>query len=50
MVEPIEPFKCGKLDGLERLSWPLSVDHFDLVKVVDSLSQSIVITVADNPD
>lgn len=50
MVEPVEPFQGGELDGFERSPWPPPVDHFGLVKAIDRLGQSIVIAVSDAAD
>jgi len=50
MVEPIDPFQCGELDGLEGAPWSAAVDHFRLVKAIDRFRQSVVITVADAAD
>jgi len=47
MVEPIDPFQCGELDGLEGTPRSAAVDHFSLVKAIDRFRQSVVITVAD---
>jgi hypothetical protein len=47
MVEPVDPFERGELDGFERPPGATSVDHFCLVKAIDRLGQSIVIAVAN---
>jgi len=35
VVEPIDPFEGGELDGLEVSPWSAPVDHFGLVETVD---------------
>ena len=50
VVEPLDPFEGGELDGFKRAPWSTSADHLGLVEAVDALRQSIVITVADAPD
>jgi hypothetical protein len=50
VVELVQPFECGILDGLKGSPRPSAVDHLRLVKAVDCLSQSIVIAVADAAD
>ena len=46
VVEPVDPFQRGELDGLERSPWSPPGDHFGFVKAVDRLGQSVVVTVA----
>ena len=47
MVEPVDPFERGELDGFERAPWPTPVDHLGLVEAVDGLGQGVVVAVAD---
>lgn len=47
IVEPVDPFQCRELDGLERPPRPTSMDDLGLVETVDGLGQSVVVTVAD---
>ena len=50
MVEPVDPFERGVLDGFEVAPRPPPVDHLGLVEAVDRLGQSVVVTVADAAD
>lgn len=47
MIEPVDPFERGIFDGFERSPGTAPVDDLGLVKTVDRLGQSVVITVAD---
>ena len=40
-VEPIDPFECGELDGLEGTPRPTPMDHLGFEQAVDRLGQSI---------
>jgi hypothetical protein len=37
MVEPVDPFERGVLDGFKVVPRPTPVDHLDFVQTVDSL-------------
>ena len=50
VVEPIDPFKGGKLNGLEVSPWSAPVDHLGLVKTVDNFGESIVVGISDTAD
>ena len=50
MVEPVDPFEAGELDGFERPPGPAPVDHLGLVEAVDGLGQRVVVAVADTAD
>jgi len=42
VVEPVDPFDGGVLDGFEGSPRPASMDHLGLIKAVDPLDESIV--------
>ena len=46
VVEPVDPFQGGELDGLQAAPWP-AADYFGLVEAVDRFCQGVVIAVAD---
>lgn len=50
MVEPVDPFECGKLDGFEVAPRPAPMNDFGLVKPVNRFCESIVVAVADTSD
>src|SRR6202162_3667356 len=50
MVEPVDPFQGGELDGFERAPGPTPVDYLGLVEAVDGLGQGVVVAVADAAD
>ena len=50
VVEPIDPFERGKLDGLKVAPRPASVDHLGFVEAVDRLGESVVVGIADTTD
>ncbi len=50
VVEPVNPFQCGKFDGFEVAPGSTPMDHFGLVKPVDCFCQSIVIGITDTAD
>ena len=50
VVEPVDPFECGELDGLEAAPWRTPMDHLSLVETVDGLGESVVIGISDNAD
>ena len=41
MVEPVDPFERGVLDGLEAAPGSAPVDHLGFVEAVDCLGQSV---------
>jgi hypothetical protein len=43
VIEPIDPFQGGELDGLQAAPWPAPVDHLGLVETVDGFGEGIVI-------
>jgi len=45
IVEPVDPFQGGELDGLERAPWSASVDHLSLVETADGFGESVVVNV-----
>ena len=47
VVEPVDPFQRGELDGFEGAPWSASMDDLGLVEAVDRLGQGVVIAVAD---
>lgn len=49
VVEPVDPFAGGELDGLEISPWPSTMDNFGLVEPVDGLGEGIVVAVSDAP-
>ena len=50
MVEPVHPFECRKLDGLEVPPRTMTTDHFGLVQPDHRLGEGVVVRVADAPD
>ena len=50
VIEPIDPFQGGELDGLEAAPWPAPVDHLGLVETVDGFGEGIVIGISDTAD
>ena len=50
MVEPVDPFERGILDGFEAAPRSSPVDHLRFVEAVDRLDRSAVIAVADAAD
>ena len=50
MVEPVHPFECRKLDGLEVPPRTTTTDHFGLVQPDHRLGEGVVVRVADAPD
>src|SRR3954465_9304599 len=50
VVEPVDPFQRGELDGLEVSPWPAAMDHLGLVEAVDGFGESIVIGISDAAD
>src|SRR6516165_5872349 len=39
VIEPINPFQGGELDGLIAAPWPAPVDHLGLVETVDGFGE-----------
>jgi hypothetical protein len=50
IVEPVDPFQRGELDGFQVSPRAVSPDHLSLVEVVDGLGQGVVEAVADAAD
>src|SRR3954453_7820172 len=50
VVEPVDPFESGELDGLEAAPWPAPMDHLVLVETVDGFGESVVIGISDTAD
>ena len=50
IVEPVDPFQRGELDGFQASPRAASPDHLGLVEAVDRLGQGVVVTVADAAD
>ena len=50
VVEPVDPFQCRELDGLEVSPWPAPMDHLRLVEAVDGFGESVVIGISDAAD
>ena len=50
VVEPVDPFQRGGLDGLERPPSPAQVDDLGLVEPIDGLGERVVIAVAYFPE
>ena len=50
IVEPVDPGKRGKLDGLEAPPRSAPVDQLRLVEAVDRLGESVVVAIADAAD
>ena len=50
MIEPVDPFQRGELDGFEGSPRATAMDDFGLVEAVDRFGQGVVIAVADAAD
>jgi hypothetical protein len=50
IVEPVDPFERGELDGLEAAPRPASVNDLGRVETVDRFSERVVLGVADAAD
>jgi hypothetical protein len=50
MVELVDPFERGVLDGFEAAPGSAPVDNLGFVEAVDRLGQSVVVAVADTAD
>ena len=49
IVEPVDPFERGVLDGFDRAPRTAPVDDLGLVEAVDRFGEGIVVAVADAP-
>ena len=47
VVEPVDPFQGGELNGFEVSPWPAPVNDLGLIETVDRFCQSVVVAVAD---
>ena len=50
IVEPVDPFEGGELDGLEAAPGPAPVNDLGFVEAVDRLGERVVVGVADASD
>ena len=50
VVEPIDPFEGGELDGLEAAPRSAPMDQLGFVEAVDGFGESIVIGISDTTD
>ena len=50
VVEPIDPFEGGELDGLEAAPRSAPMDHLGFVEAVDGFGESIVIGISNTTD
>ena len=50
VVEPVDPFEDGELDGFEIAPRPSAMDELGFEQPVDRLGQDIVVAVADTAD
>ena len=50
MVEPVDPFEGGELDGLERAPGPLPADHLGLEEPDHGLGEGVVVAIANAAD
>ena len=50
MIEPVDPFEGGELDGFEVAPWAAPPDDLGFVEPVDRLGERVVVTVADAAD
>ena len=50
VVEPVDPFERGVLDGLQGAPGSTPMDHLCFVEPVDRLGESVVVAVADAAD
>ena len=50
VVEPVDPFEGGELDGLEAAPWSPPMDYLSLVETVDGFGESVVIGISDAAD
>jgi hypothetical protein len=42
IVEPVDPFQCGELDGFQVSPGTAALDHLGLVETVDGLGEGII--------
>src|SRR4051812_26258415 len=47
VVEPVDPFESGKLDGFEAAPGAAPMDHLGFVEAVDGFGEGIVVAVTD---
>src|SRR4051812_3023248 len=48
VVDPIDPFEGGELDGLDvSPPWPAPVDHLSLAETVDGFGEGVVVGSSD---
>ena len=50
VVEAIDPFEGGELDGLEAAIRSAPMDHLGFVEAVDGFGESIVIRISNTTD
>ena len=50
VVEPVGPFECRELDGLEGTPGSAPMDHLGLEQADDGLGERIIVAVADAAD
>ena len=50
VVEPVDPFEGGHLDGFEAAPRAATMDHLRLVEAVDGLGQGIIKGITDTAD
>lgn len=50
VIEPVDPFERGELDGFEAAPWSPPVDDLGLVETVDGFRERVVVAVADTAD
>ena len=50
MVEPIDPFQRGELDGFKTAPRSTAMNDLSLVKAVDRFGESIVVGIANASD
>jgi transposase len=50
VVEPVNPFEGGELDGLDGAPRPAPMDHLDFEEADDGFSKGIVVRIADTAD
>jgi hypothetical protein len=43
VIEPIDPFQCGKLDRFKAAPRPAPPNHLGLIKPVDRLGERVVL-------
>ncbi len=50
MIEPVDPFQCGELDGFDVAPRPTPPNDLGFIEPVDRLGERIVVAVADAAD